>query len=121
VDKNMRTLKTLVIVMGLSVVIGASVLATLIMTRGSNLVAEGQAGPQAVKSQKSKPPAGQRALKLSLKLPVGARVLESRIAAERLTLRAGLKSGGEAIFVFDAASGQLLTRYDIATEAMGTR
>jgi hypothetical protein len=117
----MRTLKTLVIVMGLSVVIGASVLATLIMTRGSNLVAEGQAEPQAVKSQKSKPLAGQRALKLSLKLPVGARVLESRIAAERLTLRAGLKGGGEAIFVFDAASGQLLTRYDIATEAMGTR
>lgn len=96
-------------------------LATLIMTRGSNLVAEGQAEPQAAESQKSQPPAGQRALMLSLKLPAGARVLESRIAAERLTLRAGLKSGSEAIFVFDATSGQLLTRYDIATEAMGTR
>jgi hypothetical protein len=118
VDKNMRTLKTLVIVMGLAVVIGATVLATLIMTRGSRLAGDGAGDGPGVVLAGMTPQAPP--LKLALKLPVGARVLESRIAVGRLTLRAGLKSGGEAIFIFDAASGRLITRYDIMTNSINS-
>jgi hypothetical protein len=114
VDKNMRTLKTLVIVMGLAVVIGATVLATLIMTRGSRLAGEPQAMPHAAMPL-ARPASAP--LMLSLKLPLGARVLETQIVAGRLTLRAVLKSGGEAVFVFDAASGRLVARYDITMDA----
>ena len=104
VDKNMRALKALVIIMGISIIAGLTVLVSLILERGSRLAQDYR--PAAVKIA----PAGAQVLAL----PAGARVLETRLDGDRLALRAGLAGGGEAIFIFDAASGQLVSRYDLA-------
>jgi hypothetical protein len=104
VDKNMRALKALVIIMGIAIIAGLAVLVTLIIERGSRLAGDGR--PAAVQTA----PGGTR----TLALPVGARVLETRLDGDRLALRVALAGAGEAIFVFDASSGRLVTRYDLA-------
>ncbi len=52
----------------------------------------------------------------ALALPAGARVLESRLGEGRVLLRAALPDGGEALFVFDAATGKPVARYDITRD-----
>jgi hypothetical protein len=105
----MGALKTLVVVMGVAILIGASVLLTLIVERGRRLAAtppvEGAAaaGLPAVGAHR-------------LALPAGARVVESRLDGGRILLRAALAGGGEAVFVFDAASGRLIARYALIAE-----
>jgi hypothetical protein len=103
----MGALKTLVVVMGVAILIGASVLVTLIVERGRRLAAappvEGAAGPPAVGAHR-------------LALPAGVRVVESRLDGGRILLRAALAGGGEALFVFDAASGRLVARYALTAE-----
>jgi hypothetical protein len=103
----MGALKTLVVVMGVAILIGASVLVTLIVERGRRLAAtppvEGAAGSPAVGAHR-------------LTLPAGARVVESRLDGGRILLRAALAGGGEAVFVFDAGSGRLVARYVLAAE-----
>ena len=111
VDKNMRALKALVIVMGIAIIAGLAVLVTLILERGSRLARE--ESPAAVTQAV---PGGVRALAL----PAGARVLETRLDDGRIALRVTLTEGGEAVFLFDAASGRLLMRYDIAAGATAT-
>ena len=105
----MRALKALVIFMAIAIVVGVSVLATLILQRAQNLpgavpVAAVPAAPMgAVPTQK-------------LLLPGGARVVETRLDGARIALRAALAGGGEALFIFDAATGRPLARYDITAE-----
>ncbi len=98
----MRALKTLVIAMGIAILVGASVLATLIFERAGRL---GSTTPAAKPAA-----AGAR-----FELPPGAAVQESRLDGGRLVLRARLADGREALFVFDAADGRLAARYDIVT------
>lgn len=100
----MRALKGLVIIMGIAIIAGLAVLVTLIIERGSRLAQDDR--PAAVHTA----PGGAR----TLALPAGARVLETRLDGDRLVLRATLAGAGEAIFVFDAPSGRLVARYDLA-------
>ncbi len=97
----MRALKTLVIAMGIAILIGASVLATLIFERA------GRIGGSAPVSKSS-------GTAMRLELPAGAAIIESRLDGGRLLLRARLADGREALFVFDAADGRIAARYDIA-------
>jgi hypothetical protein len=108
----MGALKTLVVVMGVAILIGASVLVTLIVERGRRLAA---APP--VEQAVAPVPSEVRAHQLAL--PAGARVVESRLDGGRILLRAALAGGGgarQALFVFDAASGRLVARYALTTE-----
>lgn len=93
----MRGLKILVIALGIAILVAASVLATLIFERAGRLASAPAAVAQA-----------------TLALPAGARVLESRIDGNRVMLRAA-EAGGEALYVFDAATARLTARYAIAT------
>jgi hypothetical protein len=97
--------------MGVAILIGASVLVTLIVERGRRLAA---APP--VEQAVAPVPSEVRAHQLAL--PAGARVVESRLDGGRILLRAALAGGGggEALFVFDAASGRLVARYALTTE-----
>ncbi|MGE0650987.1 MAG: hypothetical protein AB7P12_04465 [Alphaproteobacteria bacterium] len=113
----MGALKTLVVVMGVAILIGASILVTLIVERGRRLAAApnvGQVAGQAVEQAAAPAPAAIREHRLAL--PKGARVLETRLDNGRILLRAALDGGGEALFVFDAASGRLVARYALAAE-----
>jgi hypothetical protein len=105
----MRALKALVIFMAIAIVVGVSVLATLMLQRAQNLSAP---APVAGVAAPSAPGAELR----KLVLPEGARVVETRLDGARVTLRASLAGGGEALFVFDAATGRPMARYDISTE-----
>jgi hypothetical protein len=104
----MGALKTLVVVMGVAILIGASVLVTLIFERGRRLAAT----PPVERTAAAGSPAGAH----RLALPAGTRVVESRLDGGRILLRAALAGGGEALFVFDAASGRLVVRYVLAAE-----
>jgi hypothetical protein len=105
----MGALKTLVVVMGVAILIGASALVTLIVERGTRLAAV-PPGEQAATADSGV----VREHKLAL--PTGARVVETRLDGGRILLRATLAGGGEALFVFDAASGRLMARYALAAE-----
>lgn len=108
VDKIMRLLKALVIGMGIAIVVGASVLATLIFQRGSQLAA--RVPPVAASTSLAMQSAAHK-----LVLPAGAVVQETRLDGGRIALRARLTGGGEAVFLFDAGNGRLLSRFDIVT------
>jgi hypothetical protein len=99
--------------MGVAILIGASVLVTLIVERGRRLAAAPPA-EQAAEQAVAPVPSAVREHKLAL--PAGARVMETRLDGSRILLRAALAGGGEALFVFDAASGRLVARYVLAAE-----
>ena len=106
----MRALKALVIILGIVIVAGTTVLVTTIIQRGSRLAgAPAPARPAAS-------PASNGSAAHALALPAGAKVLESRLGEGRVLLRAALPDGGEALFVFDAATGARIARYDITRD-----
>jgi hypothetical protein len=92
----MGILKGLVIVMGLAIIIGATVLATLISQRAGKI----GAAPEATVAS-------------PVVLPAGARVVESRLEGGRILLRIVLAPGGERILVVDPKSGRVLSRLDL--------
>lgn len=105
----MRSLKVLVIAMGIAILIATTVLVTVIIQRGARLasddVADGSGGAEVA----APAPAA------TLALPPGAAVRETRLEGDRLVLRARLENNTEAVFVFDAGTGALVRRYDIST------
>jgi hypothetical protein len=107
----MRALKTLVVGMGVAILIGASVLATLIFERGTRLAAGNAAGDAPAAASSVAVAARHRLL-----LPRGAEVRETRLDGSRIVLRARVGGGNESIFVFDGTDGRLVARYEIAPE-----
>lgn len=108
----MRALKALVIILGIAILVGTTVLVTVIIQRGVRLA--GQSAPARSSPTAAAVPSGTA--DRALALPAGAKVLESRLGGGRVLLRAALPGGGEALFVFDAATGKLVARYDITRD-----
>lgn len=110
----MRALKALVVIMGIAILVGTGALVTLIIERGTRLGGAGGPGGE-IEEAAPDSPTETLARSHALALPPGARVIETRLGDGNLALRVALEGGGEAVFVFDAASGALVARYDIAT------
>lgn len=106
----MRALKALVIILGIVIVVGTTVLVTVIIQRGSRLAGAPASAPAATAGP------AKAGASHALALPAGAKVLESRLGEGRVLLRAALPDGGEALFVFDAATGKAVARYDITRD-----
>ena len=95
----MAGLKTLVIVMGIAVIVGATVVVTTIIQRGGAL---------------GEPVA--RVARGAINLPAGARVAETRIDGGRILLRLSLKDGRQRILIVDAATGAPIAVHELAPE-----
>lgn len=92
----MAGLKTLVIVMGIAVIVGATVVVTTIIQRGGAL--------------------GEPVAHGTINLPAGARVMETRIDGGRIMLRLSLQDGGQRIFIVDAETGAPIAVHELAPE-----
>ena len=98
VTKVMRTLKALVIGMGIVIVVGTTVMAVMIARRGSD---DGTASDTA-----SLTPA-------RIALPAGARVIETALDGDRIALRIALTGGGERVIIIDATTGSRIGAVDL--------
>jgi Family of unknown function (DUF6476) len=89
VDRHMRALKVLVVVMGVALVAGTAALVAALVLRAE------RGGVGAVASTGP----------LHAALPAGSRILGSELQGDRLVIHVALASGGEALYLFDARSG----------------
>ncbi len=92
----MAGLKTLVIVMGIVIIAGATVVVTTIILRGGAL--------------------GGPVVRGVIDLPAGARVMETRMDGGRLLIRLELAGGGERILINDARTGAPIATLDLARD-----
>jgi hypothetical protein len=95
----MAGLKTLVIVMGIAVIVGATVVVTTIIQRGGAL--------------------GEPVARGTINLPAGARVMETRIDGGRIMLRLSLQDGRQRIVIVDAETGAPIAVHELAPEGKG--
>jgi hypothetical protein len=95
----MAGLKTLVIVMGIAILVGATVLVTTIIQRGGML--------------------GQPMARGVIHLPAGARVMETRFDGGRILLRLALAGGGARILIVDAETGAHIAVHELTPEGKG--
>ena len=107
----MAGLKALVIIMGIAIIVAATVLVTVMVQRAGDLAAGGgqAAAPAAVSSGAA--PGHSR-----IDLPAGARVVDSDIDGGRILLRIALVGGGERLLVIDAATGQRLAVHELGAK-----
>jgi hypothetical protein len=112
----MQPLKALVIVMGILIAAGMTVVGYTIVKRASNpealrhLRAAAERGPpSAAQGTAAEPPYGP----VTLALPQGARVLRTSPAGRRLIVELELAGGGERILVLELESGALLGTIDL--------
>ena len=105
----MRSLKVLVVVMGVLLVGGTAALVAAIIDRASHRTAAPALRPMAARGF-------DRAV---VDLPAGARVLGSEAADGRLVVRIGLAAGGEELLLIDPASGALLGTIELRPAATG--
>ena len=94
----MRTLKALVIGMGILIVVGTAIIAVMIARRG------GESGTTG--SDASTTPA-------QIALPASARVVETALDGDRIALRIALVDGGQRVIVFDVAVGRRVGAVDL--------
>ena len=87
----MRTLKALVICMGILIVVGTAILAVMIARRG---------GDSSAASGDSSTTTAQMAL------PADARVVETALDGDRIALRIVLVDGGQRVIIIDAPTGR---------------
>lgn len=104
----MRGLKALVVVMGVLIIVGVSVVAITIARR-SGIDAE----PETVATRPFDD--------VSVALPKGARLIDWTADGGRLVLRVRAADGGERLMIFDLASGRRLGTVHLAEEPAGTR
>jgi hypothetical protein len=101
----MRSLKVLVIAMGVILIGGMAALVVAVSGRiEARRVASGA------------PTAATSAAPHRLSLPAGARILGTELAGDRLLVRVALAEGGEELWLIDARSGTL-----VATVAASTK
>lgn len=89
----MRALKALVAVLGIAVVVAATVLVTVIAQRAGGL----RGAP----------------VTASVPLPDGARIVETRMDGGRILLRMTLPNADERLLILDAATGESVATYDL--------
>ncbi len=94
----MRTLKALVLGMGLLIVAGTAVIAVMIARRGDD-------GGAASGGASITPP--------KIALPAGARVIETALDGDRIALRIALTGGGERAMIIDARTGRRIGAVDL--------
>lgn len=97
----MARLKTLVIVMGIVIIAGATVVVTTIVQRG--IVQRGGA-------------LGEPVARGVIHLPPGARVMETRMDGGRILLRLDLAGGGGRLLIVDAQTGAPIAAFDLARD-----
>ncbi len=98
----MRTLKALVIGMGVLIVAGTAVIAVTIARRGGE--------DRAASGGASTTPA-------KIALPAGARVIETALDGDRIALRIVLTGGGERVMIIDARTGRRIGAVDLVPGA----
>ncbi len=98
----MRTLKALVIGMGVLIVAGTAVIAVMIARRGD----DGGAASGGVSITPAK-----------IALPAGARVIETALDGDRIALRIALTGGGERVMIIDARTGRRIGAVDLVPGA----
>lgn len=91
----MAGLKALVIIMGIAIIVAGTVLVTVIVRRG---------GEPAVTPTQTK---------AAIELPMGARVVETRLDGGRILMRIILSGGAERILIIDAGNGQRLATHEV--------
>ena len=102
VTKFMRTLKALVIGMGILIVVGTAAIAVMIARRAG----DGAAGDNTA-------PAGASTAPARIALPAGARVIETALDGDRIALRIALTGGGERVMIIDARTGRRIGAVDL--------
>ena len=93
----MAGLKTLVIVMGIAIIAGATVVVTTVVQRGGKL-------------------GGEPVARGAISLPTGARVMETRMDKGRILLRMELAGGGERVLIVDAKTGAPIAVLDLTRD-----
>lgn len=96
----MTGLKTLVIVMGIAIIVGATVLATTVIQRGAGLDGAGHASDAHG----------------VIHLPRGAEVMETHLDGERILLRVRLAGGAMRVVIVDARTGAPIVSHDLMPE-----
>ena len=96
VTKLMRTLKTLVIGMGILIVVGTTIIAVMIARRGGD-AASGDASITTAQ----------------IALPAGARVVETALDGDRIALRIALIGGGQRVIIIDVPTGRRVGAVDL--------
>jgi hypothetical protein len=94
----MRSLKILVVVMGVLLVGGAAALVAAVITR----VERGPSG--AVNADVAAP--------VHTALPSGSRILATELSGDRLLVRLALPDGGETLMLFNARNGAAIAVID---------
>lgn len=95
----MRALKAVVIVLGVLILAGTTILVVTIIRRAQRL---GEPRPVEITAPVG-PPRGFDTARV--KLPPGSEVVETRAAGERLVLRVRLPGGEERLILLDMGSG----------------
>ena len=98
VTKLMRTLKTLVIGMGILIVVGTTIIAVVIARRGGD---GGAASSDASITTKK------------FALPAGARLVETVLDGDRIALRIALFGGGHRVIIIDVPTGRRVGAVDL--------
>jgi hypothetical protein len=103
VDRNMRALKLLVIVMGVLLVAGAAALAVAIAYRLNHAAAISAAGATNGGSA-------------AISLPTGAKIVSTEVSNGRIVARIDLPEGGVELMIFDLATGARISTVDLVPQ-----
>ena len=101
----MRSLKALVVFMGLLIVVGLGILAYGIYLKFGDMAAREAAGPSETWSGTAR-----------ASIPPGGRIKETLIGDGRLVVRVALPDGGQRLIVFDLATGAKIGAIELAQE-----
>ena len=98
VTKLMRTLKTLVIGMGILIVVGTTIIAVMIARRGGD--GDAASGDASITTAQ-------------IALPAGARVVETALHGDRIALRIALIGGDQRVIIIDVPTGRRVGAVDL--------
>ncbi len=111
----MAGLKALVIVMAIAIIVGATVLVTVMVQRAGNLDEAAAPAPMNT-APVNAAPANMAPANMAIELPIGARVVDSRLDGGRILLRVVLNGGAERILIIDARTGARLATFEVTTK-----
>jgi len=100
VNRNMRALKLLVIVLGVLLVVGVAALAVAVMMRLNHAAPAPETG-------------GGSAV---ITLPPGAKIVSTEASGGRLIARIELPEGGVELIIFDLTNGARIATIDLAPQ-----
>ncbi|GIK96986.1 MAG: hypothetical protein BroJett029_11950 [Alphaproteobacteria bacterium] len=110
----MQALKALVIIMGVLIILGTTVVVVTIYNRLSSGVGAQRAAGETAAAPASAAPAAFGAVEIAL--PEGCGVVEMVPGGERLLLRLGGRAGCDGILVLDVNTGRQLGNLEFVTQ-----